>query len=412
MQQLEIMQIKKDFPILSRKINGKGLIYLDNSATTQKPLQVIEAMNEYYKTYNANVHRGIHKLSEEATLAYEEAHQKVANFINAQFEEIIFTKNTTESLNLLAYSLSNEINENDEIIISQMEHHSNIVPWQQLAKRKKAKLHYAKITDDGKLDLDHLNSLINNKTKIVSLTHMSNVLGTINPVKEMGKIAHDNNALFVVDGAQSVPHFSIDIKKINCDFLCFSGHKMLGPTGIGVLFGKKELLEDMSPFLFGGDMIKEVKFNDSIWNDLPWKFEAGTPNIAEGIGLGVAIDYLKKIGMENVEEHGKNLVRYGLKKLDIEHVEIYGPKSDRGPVLSFNCFDKQNNLIHAHDVSSILDTEGIAIRGGHHCAMPLMSILNINGSARASLYIYNTKEDIDRLIEGLDKVKKIFNKEK
>ena len=404
---LDVNKIKKDFPILNRKINGNRLVYLDNSATTQKPIQVINAIKEYYENYNANVHRGIYKLSEEATYKYEEAHKKVADFINADHNEIIFTKNTTESLNLLAYSLTSNLKEGDEIILTQMEHHSNLVPWQQIAKQKNLKLKFIEIDNEGKLKLDQLNDLITKKTKIVSVTAMSNVLGTINNIEKIGKIVHDNDALFIVDGAQSVPHSITDVKKIDCDFLCFSSHKMLGPTGIGILFGKKNLLESMKPFLYGGDMIKEVKFSDTEFNEIPWKFEAGTPNACDGVALGTAVDYLNEIGMQEIMKHEKELSKYALEKLSqIKSIKIYGPKSleDRNTVIPFSL-----NNIHSHDISAMLDQYGIAIRGGHMCAMPLMSLLGVNGLSRASFYIYNDKEDVDILVESLKKVKGMFN---
>ncbi|MCH8003769.1 MAG: cysteine desulfurase [Nanoarchaeota archaeon] len=402
---MDIEKIRKDFPILNVKVHGKPLVYLDNAATTQKPEAVINSITDYYENYNANIHRSIHKLGEEATAAYEEAHRKVSDFVNASFEEIIFTKSTTESLNLLAYSLGNKLKSGDEIVISQMEHHSNFVPWQQLAIKKGLKLKFIEIDENGLLKEDSINENITNKTKIVSLTHISNVLGTINNVEEIGKIVHENNALFIVDAAQSVPHMPVDVKKLDCDFLAFSGHKMLGPTGIGVLYGKKDLLEKMDPFLYGGEMIKEVTFEHTKFNDLPWKFEAGTMNIAQGIGLGTAIDYLNKIGMGNIEQHEKELIKYAMEKLnEIKEVEIYGPEADkRSGLIAFNVKD-----VHAHDTSQILDSEGIAVRAGHHCAMPLASVLGIVASARASFYLYNTKEEIDKLVEGINKVIKVF----
>ncbi|MBI2546176.1 cysteine desulfurase [Candidatus Woesearchaeota archaeon] len=401
----DVESIRKDFPILKRRIFGKPLVYLDNSATAQKPQVVIDAMTDYYTNYNANVHRGIHKLSEEATHAYEEAHEKVAKFINGSFEEIIFTKGTTESLNLVAYSLGKALKPGDEVVITEMEHHSNIVPWQQVCKEKGAALKFIGIAEDGKLDWNSINSQITKKTKIVSLTHVSNVLGTINPIKEIGKVAHENNAIFIVDAAQSVPRMRVDVKDLDADFLAFSGHKMYGPTGIGVLYGKKNILQDMSPFLYGGDMIKEVKFHESRWNDLPWKFEAGTPNIEQGIGLGVAIDYINSIGIENIEEHERELTKHAMKVLEeVPLVTIYGPDAEsRSSVVAFN-FDN----VHAHDVATILDREGIAVRAGHHCAMPLMSVLNIIASVRASFAIYNTKEEIDKLAASLATVRKVF----
>ena len=396
--------IRNDFPILQRKVHNKPLIYFDNAATSQKPKSVLDAINFYYRNYNANIHRSIHTLGEEATSGYEKAHEKVADFINApSYQNIVFTKNTTESLNLLAYSLTSKLKRGDEIVISQMEHHSNFVPWQQLAKQRGLVLKFMKIDKEGKLDRKSINDNITKKTKIVSVTHVSNVLGTINPVGEIAKIAHDNDAFMVVDGAQSAPHMPIDMKKTDADFYAFSGHKMLGPTGIGVLYGKKELLEEMQPFLYGGEMIREVTFADTTFNDLPWKFEAGTMNIAEAIGLGAAIDYLAKIGMETIFKRDKELTNYAIEKLgEIKGVKIYGPK-ERGAVVSFNVDD-----VHAHDVSQVLDSEGVAIRAGHHCCMPLMSVLNVPATARASFYFYNTKKEIDVFIEAIEKVKKVF----
>src|SRR3989338_2267326 len=401
---LDIKKIRKDFTILNIKVNGKPLIYLDNAATSQKPRQVIGAMADFYQNYNSNIHRSIHKLGEEATLAYEKSHKKVADFINADFEEIVFTRGTTESINLLAYSLTQELNQGDEIIITQMEHHSNFVPWQQLAKKRNLKLKFIEIDGEGKLKLEQFSELLNKKTKIVSITHASNVLGTINPVEKIAKIVKEkSNAYFIVDGAQSVPHMPVDVKKMGCDFLAFSGHKMLCPTGIGVLYGKKELLERMQPFLYGGEMIKEVTFKDTKFNELPWKFEAGTMNIAEAIGLAAAVDYLGKIGMENVMRHGKELTNYCLRRLnEIKEVEIYGPK-ERSALVAFNVRN-----VHAHDTATILDGEGIAVRAGHHCAMPLHSVLGIPASARASFYLYNQKEEIDSLAEAIHKVIKVF----
>ena len=401
----DVEKIRKDFPILDVKVHNKPLVYLDNAATSQKPKIVIDAVTDYYEKHNANIHRSIHKLGEEATAAYEEAHKKVANFINSDFQETVFTKSTTESINLLAYSLTNDLKAGDEIVISQMEHHSNLVPWQQLALKKRLKLKFIEIDKNGVLKEDSINENITKKTKIVSLTHVSNVLGTVNDVMEIGKIVHENDALFVVDGAQSVPHMPVDVKKINCDFLAFSGHKMLGPTGVGCLYGKKELLGEMEPFLYGGEMIKEVTFEQTKFNDLPWKFEAGTMNIAQGIGLGAAVDYLNNIGMKNIENYEKELVTYAYERLSkIKEIEIYGPDADkRSGLVSFNVKNA-----HAHDTATILDGEGIAVRAGHHCAMPLASVLDIAASVRASFYLYNTKEEIDKLAEGIDKVIKVF----
>ncbi len=402
---LNTEKIRKDFPILKVKVYGKQLVYLDNAATTQKPKIVIDAVKDYYENYNANIHRSIHTLGEKATAAYEGAHKKTSDFINSDFEEVAFTSGTTESLNILAYSLSGRLNAGDEIALSQMEHHSNLVPWQQLALKRKLKLKFIKINKEGLLDEKSINESITKKTKIVSLAHVSNVLGTVNNVKEIGKIAHENNSLLIVDAAQSVPHMPVDVKKLDCDFLAFSGHKMLAPTGIGALYGKKELLEEMEPMLYGGGMIKEVTFENTKFNELPWKFEAGTPNIAQAIGLGYAIDYLNKIGMKNIENYEKELVKYAYKRLsEMKKIEIYGPSAvKRLGLVSFNIKN-----VHAHDTAQILDGEGIAIRAGHHCAMPLHSLLGIAASARASFYLYNTKEEIDKLIDGIKKVIKVF----
>jgi len=399
-------EIQRDFPILQEKVNGKRLIYLDNTATTQKPDVVIDAMNEYYKKGNANVHRGVHLLAQRATEAYERAHEIVALFINASFEEVIFTKGTTESINLLAYSLAHTLQKGDEIVLSEMEHHSNIVPWQQVAKWKGAKIKYIPLTTDFRLDMEKAKELITEKTRIVSVAHMSNVLGTINPVKELANFAHNVGALMIVDAAQSVPHLHVDVKDLDCDFLCFSGHKMLGPTGIGVLYGKKEHLETMEPFLFGGDMISEVTYEDATWNDLPWKFEAGTPNIAEAVGLAKAIEYLQKIGMENIRAHDIYLTSYALEQLTkINRVTIIGPKDteNRGAIISFTVEN-----IHPHDLAEILNRHGIAVRGGHHCAMPLHQKLGLTGTTRASFYVYNTKEDIDTMITAIQEAQEIF----
>lgn len=400
----QISNVKKDFPILSRKVNGKKLVYLDSAATSQKPMQVIEAIANYYSNYNANVHRGVHTLSVEATDAYEGTRKKVAEFVNGDSQEIIFTKNTTEASNLVMYSWAkNNLGKGDEIVLSVMEHHSNLVPWQQLQKQG-VKLNYIDIDDNG--ELEHARKLISGKTKLVCVSAASNVLGTINPVKEIARMAHSKGALIYVDAAQAAPHFPIDVKEINADFLSFSAHKMLGPTGLGVLFGKKELLEPMEPFLFGGDMIREVELYNTRYNDLPYKFEAGTPNIADTIGFGAAIDYLNKFGMKNVQLHEQKLVGYALPKLQaIKGLTLYGPKeaNKRVGVLSFTL-----KGIHPHDTASILDSEGIAIRSGHLCCQPLMNKLGVDALARASFYIYNTKEDIDALIEGIKKVQKVF----
>ncbi|HLD88643.1 MAG TPA: cysteine desulfurase [Candidatus Nanoarchaeia archaeon] len=401
----DVEKTRNDFPILKIKVNNKPLVYLDNAATTQKPRKVINTIKKFYETKNANIHRGLYSLSEQATNEYEQSHRVVAKFINASPEEISFTKNATESLNLLAYSLCSELNEGDEILLTQMEHHSNLVPWQQIAKQRKLKVKFAEINSDGTLNVESFRSMLSKKTKIVSATHASNFLGTINPVEELSKLAHDTGAIFIVDASQSVPHMPVDVKKIGADFLVFSGHKMLGPAGIGVLYGRKNLLEKMRPFLFGGGMIKQVSFEDSEWSDLPWKFEAGTPNIEGSAGLTAAVKYLNNIGMKNIQEYERELTEYALEKLKkIEGMTIYGPNADKKVgIVSFNLAG-----IHPHDIAAYLDEYGIAVRGGHHCAMPLAKVLNVQGTVRASFYFYNTKEEIDKLVEALKKAKEFF----
>ncbi len=402
------INVRHDFPILT------NIIFLDNSSTTQKPRQVIDAIKKYYEEENANVHRGIYALSLKATMAYEKAHELVARFINAKFEEIIFTSGTTESINLLAYSLGKrlpwrkegnegkQLQPGDEIILTEMEHHSNLVPWQQLAKEKGCVLKYIPLTEDFRLDMRKAQEFITPKTKIVAVTQMSNVLGTVNPVQEIAALTHENGApgaLCIVDAAQSVPHLPVDVKALGCDFLAFSGHKMLGPTGIGVLYGKKELLENMKPFHYGGGMIKEVSWNESSWNDLPWKFEAGTPNISGAIGLAAAIKYLQGIGMENIWRQEEELVKHILAKLsEIPGARLLGPSSpeQRGAIFSFVLEN-----MHPHDISELLDKENICVRAGHHCAMPLHTKFGLTGSVRASFYLYNTKEEADLFLQEL-----------
>lgn len=404
-------KLRIDFPILSRKVNGKPLVYLDSAATSQKPKQVLAAMDEYYSKHNANVHRGIHTLSVEATEMYEGARKKVADFVGVKDPaEIIFVRNATEAINLVAYSWGRlNIAKGDEIVVTVAEHHSNFVPWQQLAIQKQAKFKVAPINKEtGEIDLVAFKKLLTKKTKIVAFAHVSNVLGTINDVHNLSSIVHDLSpkAKILVDGAQAVPHMPVDISKIGCDFYVFTGHKMLGPTGIGVLWGKRAILEAMPPFMFGGEMISKVSAGNSTWNELPWKFEAGTPNIAGAIGLGTAIDYLKKVGMDKIREHDVELTKYALEKLSkIDGVMIYGSidANKRGGVVSFNIGN-----VHAHDMASILDSEGIAIRSGHHCAQPLMDFLGVPSVARASFYLYNTKEDVDKLVEGVLKVREVF----
>ena len=413
---LNIRKIRADFPILNRKIHGKPLIYLDNAATSQKPNQVIDSIVDYYKNYNANVHRGVHTLSEEATEAYEASRKKVADFINAgDSRQVVFVKNATEAINLVAYSWGRtNIKKGDEILLTDMEHHSNLVPWQQLAQEVGAKLKFIPVDRKGRLDFEKIKDLVNNKTKLVALTHVSNVLGTINPVKRIVSDIRNLNpdAKILIDGSQAVPHMTVSIQSINPDFYVFTGHKMLGPTGVGVLYAKKELLEKMDPFLSGGEMILEVEKEKSSWNYIPWKFEAGTPNIAGVIGLGAAIDYLSGIGMKNVREHEKELTIYALEELArVNNLVTYGPEDAerRGGVVSFNIVNEKGKVaIHPHDLASILDSEGVATRSGHHCAQPLMKVLDIPAAARISFYIYNTKEEIDILITAIEKAKKIF----
>jgi len=405
---INVARIREDFPILKRQVNEKPLIYFDNAATSQKPNSVIDAIDRYYRGYNANIHRGIHKLAEEATLAYEEARENVKKFISAKrASEIVFTRNATEALNLVAYAWGRaNVGKGDRIVLTIMEHHSNIVPWQILAQERGATVEFIKIDQNGELRQDEVKELIDDSTKIVCVTHASNVLGTINPVKDIGRLAHDSGALFLVDAAQSVPHMPVNVQDIDCDFAAFSGHKMLGPTGIGVLYGKTERLEGMPPFLGGGEMIREVHTSGASWKDLPYKFEAGTPNVSGAIGLGAAVDYLRNVGIDNVLEHEREITRYALGRMRrVEGLDIYGPMNvdQRVGVISFNLGD-----IHAHDLASILDEDGIAIRSGHHCAQPLMEFLQIPAASRASFYIYNTKEEVDVFIEALERARKIF----
>ena len=407
---LNVEKIREDFPILGRKVSGaKPLVYLDNAATTQKPLSVINAIRDYYMNYNSNIHRAVHQLAEEATLAFETTREKVAKFINARStEEIIFTRNATEAINLVAYSWGRaNVQKDDRILITEIEHHSNIVPWQILSGEKGAKLEYIGVDDNGYLKMEEYRKhLDTNKVRLVSVSHMSNVLGTIVPVNDIIRMSHEKGIPVLVDGAQSVPHMKVDVQDMDCDFMAFSAHKMLGPTGVGVLYGKKEYLEKMRPFIAGSDMIKEVHKYETRWNDLPWKYESGTPNIADVIGYGVAIDYLSNIGMDNVRAHEKELTRYALDRITgVKGMHVYGTRDveKRGGVISFNLGD-----IHPHDLSTILDEDGIAIRSGHHCAQPLMELLGVAATSRASFYIYNTKEEVDALINSLDRARVIF----
>ncbi len=405
---LDIEKIQADFPILAREVKpGVKVVYLDSTATTQKPVQVIETMNDYYRQTNANIHRGIHLLAEEATALYEEARVTVAKFINAPTaRQIIFTRNTTESINLVAQTWGRaNLNSGDVVILTEMEHHSNLVPWQILAAQKNLQLEFIPVDKQGYLDLEVYRSLLDLNPKLVAFTQMSNVLGTINPAMEMTQMAHDSGAIVLIDGAQSVPHFPVDVQELGADFLVFSGHKMCGPTGIGVLYGRKILLEEMPPFLGGGDMIKRVQLRSFIPNSIPHKFEAGTPAIAEAIGLGAAVDYLQQVGLDAIAAQEQVMVDYALERLaEIPGVTVYGPEAkDRGGVTAFNV-----DGVHAHDVAQVLDGDGIAVRAGHHCAMPLHDILNITASARASYYLYNSIEDVDKLVDSIYKVKKIF----
>jgi cysteine desulfurase / selenocysteine lyase len=407
---INISKIRQDFPILKRKINGnKTLVYLDNAATTQKPISVINAIYNYYMNYNSNIHRAVHQLAEEATFEYEKTREKVAKFINARStDEIIFTRNATEAINLVSYSWGRtNINRDDRIVITEIEHHSNIVPWQILTQEKDAKLDYIGIDNNGYLNMEDCNRYLqSNKVKLLSISHMSNVLGTIVPINEIIELAHQKGIVVLVDGAQSVPHMPIDVQKMDCDFMVFSAHKMLGPTGVGVLYAKKEILNEMQPFIGGGDMIKEVYKYRTIYNDLPYKFEGGTPNIADVIGFGAAIDYLKKIGMHNVREHEIEITSYAIKAIaDIKDITLYGPPNanHRGGVIAFNIGD-----IHPHDLATIMNDYGIAIRSGHHCAQVLMGRLNIAAASRTSFYIYNTKEEVDKFINALGEARRIF----
>lgn len=403
--------IRHDFPILNQTVNGQELLYFDSAATSQKPQYVIDSLVNYYQNNNANVHRGIYELSERATQQYEQARDKVQKFIHAQKrEEVLFTRGTTESLNWLASTYGAEnVKQGDEILISYMEHHSNIVPWQQLAQRVGAHLKYVELNDDGTLNMADLERKITDKTKIVSITHASNVLGVVNPIKKIAKIAHKHDAIMIADGAQSVPHMRVDVQDMDVDIFAFSGHKMLGPTGIGVLYGKHDILENMKPAQFGGEMIELVDLQEATFQPSPWRFEAGTPNIAGAIALGSAIDYLTNIGMKEVENYEQSLVDYALPKLkSIAGVTIYGPQNSEqhSGVIAFNLAG-----VHAHDLATALDQEGIEVRAGHHCAQPLMKYLNIAATVRISLYIYNTREEIDRFISVIEDIKEYFNRE-
>ena len=425
-------QIKKDFPIFNRQINGYTLVYLDSAATSQKPQAVIDSLVDYYQNHNANVHRGIHTLGDESTKMYDSARQTIAEFIGAEDKkELIFVRNTTEAINLVAYAWGRDnIKEGDEILVSEMEHHSNLVPWQELAKEKKARLKFIRVTDEGALDLDDLKEKLSRRTKIVSVVHVSNFLGTINPIAEISKIINEQKTrnkyfpqplslspwpLFLVDGAQAVPHMPVNVKELGCDFYAFSGHKMYGPMGIGCLWGKKKVLEIMSPFLAGGGMINTVDFQNTTFTDLPDKFEAGTPDVAGAVGLAAAVKYLKNIGMENVRKHEIELTEYCYKLLKkfkspkLLNVKLFGPAdaTNRGGLVAFT-LEVSGKEVHGHDVAQVLDSQGIAVRSGHHCVMPMHDKLGLAATTRISFGIYNTKEDVDRLIKALGKIQEIF----
>ena len=404
---IDVEKIRKDFPILDQIVNDEPLVYLDNAATTQKPKAVLEVVNRYYQEDNANVHRGVHTLAERATASYEAARETVRRFINASStKEVLFTRGTTTGLNWIGRFAEEILEEGDEVLISIMEHHSNILPWQEACRKTGAKLVYAYLKDGG-LDLEDFREKLTDRTKFVSITHASNVLGVINPIQELAQLAHEKGAIMVVDGAQSVPHMKIDVQKLDADFFVFSGHKMAGPTGIGVLYGKEHYLNQMSPVEFGGEMIDFVYEQSATWKELPWKFEAGTPNMAGAIGLAAAIDYLEAIGMDAIEHHEQDLIAYVFPKLQaIEGLKIYGSQdlAKRSGVISFNLGD-----LHPHDLATALDYEGVAVRAGHHCAQPLIQYLEVPATARASFYLYNTKEDCDKLVEALIKTKEFFN---
>ena len=416
---LDVETIREDFPILDRNVGGDletpgegpddtvPLVYLDNAATSHTPEPVVEAICDYYRGYNSNVHRGIHHLSQEASVAYERAHDRVAEFIGAKGrEEVVFTKNTTESMNLVAYAWGlSELGPEDSVVLTEMEHHASLVTWQQIGKRTGADVRYIRVDDDGTLDMDHARELIDESTAMVSVVHISNTLGTINPVTELADMAHEVGAYVFVDGAQSVPTRPVDVESMDADFFAFSGHKMCGPTGIGVLYGKEHILEEMQPYLYGGEMIRKVTYDESTWEDLPWKFEAGTPPIAQGVALHAAIDYLDDLGMENVQAHEELLAEYAYDRLtEFDDLTVYGPPGDdRGGLVAFNL-----DSVHAHDLSSILNDYGVAIRAGDHCTQPLHDKLGVAASARASFYVYNTREEVDALVDAVDEARRLF----
>lgn len=403
---MKVDELRRLFPILNQEVNGHPLVYLDSAATSQKPISVLETVNRYYQTDNSNVHRGVHTLGSRATDAYEGAREKVARFICARStQEVVFTRGTTTAINLVAASYARSVcREEDEIVLTPLEHHSNLIPWQQAAKATGAALKYIPLQPDGSIRLEDVENTITERTKVVAVTYVSNVLGVINPVKEIAQIAHKQGAKILVDGAQSTPHMSVNMQDMDCDFYAFSGHKMCGPTGIGVLYGKKELLEQMEPVEFGGEMIDHVDLYESTWKGLPWKFEGGTPIIAGAVGLGAAIDFLQEVGLDWIHQHESELTEYAMQRLsEIDEITLYGPKEEHAGLVTFNLGD-----IHPHDVSTVLDAEGIAIRAGHHCCQPLMRWLEVSSTARASFYLYNNQADIDRLVEALQKTKEFF----
>ena len=401
---LDVYKIREDFPILGKKVNNTDLIYFDNAATSQTPNQVIDVISDYYKQYNSNIHRGLHSLSADATNKYENSRILIKNHFGASHEhEIIFTSGTTHGINIISSGLEKLISSNDELIVSEMEHHSNLVPWQIISERTSSKLRYLPLEKNGTLDLSSIEMDLN-ETGLLAMVHQSNVFGTINPISKIVDLAKSKGVLTLIDGAQAVPHFAVDISKIDCDFYVFSGHKMVGPTGVGVLIGRKKILEKMDPFLGGGEMINNVTMDKSTWNEIPWKFEAGTPNIAQVIGLGRAIEFIESIGIKNIQQHEDQLLNYGIDELSkIEGMELYGNPSRRGAVIPFNI---QN--IHSHDLAKFLDTDKICVRAGHHCAQPIMNVLGISASARASFYLYNDERDIDKLVKSIVKTAKIL----
>ncbi|SDJ01188.1 cysteine desulfurase [Natribacillus halophilus] len=404
---INVRDVREQFPILDQEVNDHPLVYLDNAATSQKPVQVVEALEDYYRRYNSNVHRGVHTLSSVATDGYEGARDKVKTFINAaQREEIVFTRGTTTAINTVAASYGRaNLQEGDEIVLTPMEHHSNLIPWQQVAKATGAALKYIPLQPDGTVSVEAARATINERTKIVAMVHVSNVLGTMNPIKEVAKIAHEHNAIMVVDGAQSTPHMSVDVQDLDCDFFAFSAHKMCGPTGIGILYGKKPLLEEMEPFEFGGEMIDEVGLYDATWKEVPHKFEGGTPIIAGAIGLSAAIDFLNDVGLDDIKTHEQQLAQYAMDQLSAhDDIEVYGPPAnERAGIVTFNIHD-----VHPHDTATVLDMKGVAIRAGHHCARPLMNWLDVAATARASFYLYNTEADVDAFVDALVSTKEYF----